>query len=538
MRLANRLLREQVQRHNDVGASMEKMVYARTEALERTKTELETKERRNRVMLESMSQVLLTTDPSGTITEKQESLERYTGQQWDEQKGYDTFSLLSFGRSTDSKEVWQSLVAKGETSVLYGKLYSEVHKAQRHIRATVAPVKDRDGFLVEWIVAIEDIEERLEAEKRFQRLFDLAPVSMAMQDENGTIILVNSAFEKMFGYDASELIGSSGALLASDRDEDTHIEDVRALLRSPNKIVFGDRADVFAKRKDGELFPLQATVQSIDWQGKPAVVATYIDLSINHERHVEILEAKNKELEVSNRDLEQFAYVASHDLKAPVRKISAFGAMLEEKAEGQLNDEAKQILDYMTNSAGRMSELIENLLSYARVSRESVQAESVDMNAVVGAVVDDLGLNEQVRDGELLVGDLPPVFGHEPHLRRLLSNLIVNARKFRQAEKDLLIKIEGESLSDGGKDMGCVIRVVDNGIGILEENLDQVFGMFTRMHGRNIEGTGLGLPICRRIMREQGGSIDVSSTVGEGTTFTLRFAPAEAAELKDASEQS
>ena len=160
------------------------------------------------------------------------------------------------------------------------------------------------------------------------------------------------------------------------------------------------------------------------------------------------------------------------------------------------------------------------------------------MNAVVSAVVDDLGLNEQVRDGELVVGNLPSVFGHEPHLRRLLSNLIVNARKFKQTEKDLVIKIQGESLSDGGKDMGCVIRVIDNGIGILEENLDQVFGMFTRMHGRNIEGTGLGLPICRRIMREQGGSIDVSSTVGEGTTFTLRFAPAEAAELKDASEQS
>ena len=225
------------------------------------------------------------------------------------------------------------------------------------------------------------------------------------------------------------------------------------------------------------------------------------------------LRASIEELGRSNRELQDFASVASHDLQEPLRKIQAFGDRLKVKCADQLSDVGRDYLERMQAAAGRMSTLIEDLLTFSRVTTRAQPFEEVDLNDVLREVSEDLENHVDRAGGRIDVGRLPAVEGDATQLRQLFQNLINNGLKFHAADRPPVVTVR--AVGDG-------IEVSDNGIGFDEKYLDRIFNIFQRLHTRGeYEGTGIGLAVCRKIAERHGGALNARSRPGEGATFTL-----------------
>ncbi|MHC4480473.1 MAG: sensor histidine kinase, partial [Planctomycetota bacterium] len=231
------------------------------------------------------------------------------------------------------------------------------------------------------------------------------------------------------------------------------------------------------------------------------------------------LEVLNTELERSNRDLEEFTYTVSHDLQEPLRKIHTFGQFLVEDCGDHIPDEGREHLRRMQDGAVRMKELIQHLLSLARVGTRGGEMAAVEPQAVLETVLEDLGPRIEETGAEVSVeGQLPTVMADEVQLGQVFQNLIGNALKFRAEGRAPRIAV-GAALRDGW----ATFSVSDNGIGIEEQFLEKVFGVFRRLHPpESYEGSGIGLALCEKIIRRHGGSIWAESEVASGSTF--RFA--------------
>ncbi|MBN1219351.1 MAG: hypothetical protein JXM69_10515 [Anaerolineae bacterium] len=230
------------------------------------------------------------------------------------------------------------------------------------------------------------------------------------------------------------------------------------------------------------------------------------------------LQAYTVDLERSNRELENFAYIASHDLQEPLRKIQLFSHRLHTRYAGSLNEQALDYLHRMLNAATRMQDLIEDLLTYSRVTTRAHPFEQVDLNRIASEVLTDLEGRIEESGGQITVGLLPTIEADAVQMRQLLQNLIGNSLKYHQPGKPPLVKIRAK-INNGW----CELTIEDNGIGFDEKNLERIFHVFERLHGRGkYEGTGIGLAICRKIVVDRHrGNITARSTPGEGTTFMV-----------------
>jgi signal transduction histidine kinase len=234
------------------------------------------------------------------------------------------------------------------------------------------------------------------------------------------------------------------------------------------------------------------------------------------------LKVSNIELERSNKELQDFAYVASHDLQEPLRKIQAFSNLLEDEYATELG-EGKDYLERMRNAAGRMSSLINDLLSFSRVTTQAKPFGEVHLKAIVNGVIGDLEVRIVETNAKVIVGALPTLHADSLQMRQLFQNLIGNALKFHDEEKTPLIRITSTTKKDAsGKIMSYVISIRDNGIGFEEKYADRIFTLFQRLHTRDAyQGTGIGLAICRKIVERHGGSITAKSKIGKGSTFII-----------------
>ncbi|WP_460751659.1 sensor histidine kinase [Myceligenerans cantabricum] len=279
---------------------------------------------------------------------------------------------------------------------------------------------------------------------------------------------------------------------------------------------------------------------SIETEIKPVGTGEITSLALNVEamrrelvRHMEdmrlaqqeventhvLLRDQARELERSNRDLEHFAYVASHDLQEPLRKVAGFTQMLQQRYGDSLDDKAHQYIEFAVDGAKRMQELIKDLLSFSRVGRSGEEHAAVDLDQVLARVEADLA--ERITDaGATITHDpLPTVRGEPQLLQQVLVNLLSNALKFREPARDATVHLEVRSMRTAWE-----ISVVDNGIGIEPQYADRVFVIFQRLHPRGeYTGTGIGLALVKRIVEHHGGHIWIESTDGGGTTvrFTL-----------------
>lgn len=233
------------------------------------------------------------------------------------------------------------------------------------------------------------------------------------------------------------------------------------------------------------------------------------------------LQEYGKNLARSNQELQDFAYVASHDLQEPLRKIQAFGDLLENEYKDALG-EGGEYLTRMRGAASRMSILIQDLLAFSRVSTKPQQIDQVDLNAIVHDVVGDLETRIAENKGKVTVDELPAVWADATHMRQLFQNLIGNALKFHQPDVPPQVVVSMKPHKKGDKHYE--IHVQDNGIGFDEKYLDRIFSVFQRLHGRDIyEGTGIGLAVCRKIVERYGGEIDAKSKPKAGSTFIIKL---------------
>ncbi|MBX3011448.1 MAG: PAS domain-containing protein [Caldilineaceae bacterium] len=235
------------------------------------------------------------------------------------------------------------------------------------------------------------------------------------------------------------------------------------------------------------------------------------------------LEIYTRKLEASNRELEEFAYVASHDLQEPLRKIMTFGDRLRNKYSATLDEVGQDYLARMQSAAARMQALISDLLNLSRVSTRGHPLERVELTEVVSEILKDLEASMEQQNGTVVIAALPTVTADPVQMRQLFQNLIGNALKFHAPDRAPLVKVASQPPADPASNYAmCTITVEDNGIGFAEKYLDRIFQPFQRLHGvQSYEGTGMGLAICRRIVERHGGNITAKSQPGVGTTFLV-----------------
>lgn len=236
------------------------------------------------------------------------------------------------------------------------------------------------------------------------------------------------------------------------------------------------------------------------------------------------LASKMEELARSNRDLEQFAYIASHDLQEPLRMVANYTQLLQERYRGKLDKEADKYIQYAVEGALRMQTLVQDLLAFSRAGREGTKMQAVDCNELMRQVVRVLEPTCRESGARILFDRLPTVFANRSQLQQVLQNLIANAIKFRGA-KPPVIEITAQQEAEH-----WILSVKDNGIGIAPEHRESIFVIFQRLHTRQeYPGNGIGLAICKRIIERHGGTIAVESEVGMGSTFTFTM-PASASD--------
>ncbi len=231
------------------------------------------------------------------------------------------------------------------------------------------------------------------------------------------------------------------------------------------------------------------------------------------------LEQKNEELAQSNDALQQFARVASHDLKEPLRTIASFGQLIQRDAKDRMNDNDKEGLNYMVDAANRMRNLVDDVRNYTALSQESEEPRQVDLTDLADRILKDLSKQTAEHGVQIQQQTLPLVQGLPFQLSQLMQNLLSNAIKFSRDSEPPVVEI-GPLIDDRGQEHGFYVR--DNGIGIAEKDRERIFGVFERVNARDeFEGTGIGLAICKRIIDTHHGRIEVLGDAGEGTEFRV-----------------
>ncbi|MCB0110378.1 MAG: hypothetical protein KDE53_30870, partial [Caldilineaceae bacterium] len=231
---------------------------------------------------------------------------------------------------------------------------------------------------------------------------------------------------------------------------------------------------------------------------------------------------RTADLERSNRELQEFAYVASHDLQEPLRKITAFADRLRSRFSDDLDDVALDYMARMQNSAERMKLLINDLLTLSRVTTQAQPFAATDLNTIATNVLRDLETTIEAANAKVTVSSLPTIEADQSQIGRVFQNLISNAIKFQRPGERPEIEISSELIYDEDNEPYVCLRMKDNGIGFDEKYLDRIFLPFQRLHGRNdYEGSGMGLAICRRIVERHGGTIRAQSAPNQGATFLI-----------------
>ncbi len=361
-------------------------------------------------------------------------------------------------------------------------------------------------------------------------------------DHRGVITEFNRAAEQIFGHRRGDVLGTkpSEVLFPASKSAG-HQNRIERYLDAGEGSLLGRRIEVTAVRAGGETFPAEMAMTISQEQGAP--VLTFFVRDISQQKRAEKEQVRYAaDLERSNRELEQFAYVTSHDLQEPLRKIRTFGDRLEMKCSEQLDETGRECVLRMQSAAARMQTLIEGLLILSQVTTRGKEFEPVDLTEVVREVVSDLEVQIEQAGGRVEVGKLPAIQGDAVQIRQLMQNLIGNALKFRRVDEPPVVKVHGrfvegrEQRRPGGSaaDESCRILVEDNGIGFDEKYMERVFGIFQRLHPRDVyEGTGIGLAICRKIVERHRGSITARSELGKGTTFEVVLPVAHAERGKE-----
>ena len=304
-----------------------------------------------------------------------------------------------------------------------------------------------------------------------------------------------------------------------ERGETTYVEDYQQLDDPANPQVPLRSMLLLPLGEYGLLFVGSERVSEFDETERHMleILASTATAALDRAERSQQLREYREELERSNESLQQFAYVASHDLQEPLRMVSSYVDLLESEYGDQFDEEAQEYMDFAVDGARRMQAMIDGLLAYSRVQTEAEEFEPTDTEALVEETIGALGMHIDEADAEVVVGDLPAVEADQNQLGQVFQNLVKNAVTYAGAEDERpRIEIDGKR----GDEM-VTFRVSDNGPGIPESSQGDIFEVFRRGGTHDAEGTGIGLPICERIVHRHGGDIRVESIPGEGATFVF-----------------
>ncbi len=355
--------------------------------------------------------------------------------------------------------------------------------------------------------------------------FDTALTNMVqglcMFDKDQKLIVVNKRYLDVYGFAADvvkpgitlrELMQYSVSL-----GNYTAEEAERALAERNDPSQLSRRSVIKQRLKDGRVIAVMNEPMS-----DGGTIATYQDIT-ETEKNAAMMLQHTQKLEHSNRELADFAYVASHDLQEPLRKIEAFGERLVNKYASILPDDGKMFVDRMQNAAGRMRKLINDLLSYSRVTTDAKAFQKVSLKKVLMEVMSDLQIRIEETEATIEHGELPAIECEAMQMRQLLQNLLGNALKFRKSGVRPVINVSAEVVHSKENDATpshVVLKIADNGIGFDNQFKDQIFTIFQRLHSRNdYEGTGIGLATVRKIVERHGGTINADGQLNIGATF-------------------
>lgn len=366
------------------------------------------------------------------------------------------------------------------------------------------------------------LDQHPDFHRLLQAVVEASPAGMVIVDQRGRVVLVNAEAERMFGYDRPELLGQSIETLVPERYRGQHPEHRTTFEQDPSARMMGAGRDLYGLRKNGSEFPVEIGLTPIPTSQGLFVLSVIIDIT-ERKKAEEALREHSLALERSNRDLREFATIASHDLQEPLRKIIAFGDMLNTRYGEAFDDAGAELLNRIYRATRRMQQLVEGMLAYARLSDQGVPFTLVDLEELVREVVEDLEGTGEASNRRVEVESLPAVHGNPTQMRQLMQNLLSNAFKFAKRDEPCLVRVFGEVLHEPENNARvCRIVVEDNGVGFDEKYAQQVFGMLQRLHDRSqYEGSGMGLAICRRIVERHGGTIGVHSTPGVGSRFIV-----------------
>ena len=373
------------------------------------------------------------------------------------------------------------------------------------------PIRTRDGLLV--LERHHRHTERKSADERFRRVVEATPSGMIMTDAAGKIVLVNAETERLLGYGRAELIGKPIEMLVPRRIQGEHVRFRNAFHKRPEARSMGSGRDLHVVRKDGTELPVEIGLNPIQTPEGTMVLSAILDIS-ERKRAMQSLAEQREELQRSNADLEQFAYVASHDLQEPLRMVATYAQLIAERYQGKLDERADKYIKYTIDGAKRMQQLIKELLEYSRVSSNAKVPIKVESALVVENAIQALKAAIDESGAEIVRCELPAVRADQAQLGQVFQNIIGNAIKFRSVRRPS-IHIGAERRN--GK---CEFWVADNGIGIDKQYAERVFQMFQRLHERGqYEGSGIGLAIVKKIVERHGGRVWFESEGGRGTTF-------------------
>jgi len=395
------------------------------------------------------------------------------------------------------------------------------------IEIMLSPLESAEGILV--TAAIRDISVRKDAERhlaqmegRYRGLLEAAPDAMVVVNQGGEIVLLNVQAEKQFGYRRDELVGQKVKNIIPEGFAERLIADALRSAEDALAQQIGTGIELTGRRKNGSDFPIEIMLSPLESAEGILVTAAIRDITKRKKAEAHLLQ-KVEELNRSNEELGQFAYIASHDLQEPLRMVASYTQLLSRRYKGKLDSDADEFISFAVDGASRMQRLIRDLLAYSRVG--TIEMDLLDTSseeALQQALINLRGAIEE--KGALVTHDpLPTVLADETQLIQLFQNLVGNAIKYQNPG---VPRVHISAAKNGGKKW--MFSVKDNGLGIDPQYFEKIFGVFQRLHKREeFAGTGIGLAICKKIVERHGGSISVESQPGQGSTFRFAFAGSE-----------
>ena len=428
--------------------------------------------------------------------------------------------------STDAEETIHALQAElAETNrgliALSLELEQRIDEQTAQLRAAHDELQRTNAGLIQLTIDLEDrVAQRTESEEKFRNLAEAANDAILSANSCGKIVYFNPAAERIFSYSPTEIIGQPLTILMPERFRDPHRQGLDRFLRTGEARVIGKTVELAGRRKDGTEFPLELSLSS--WKTREDTFFTAILSDITERKksekalkHQEARERRSVELKRSNDELQQFAYIAAHDLQEPLRMVASYTQLLAKRYKGRLDSDADEFIAYAVDGAHRMQLLIGDLLAYCRVGTKGEEPRETSSEAALEQALLNLQGAIQESGGVVTHDPLPTVIADGAQLVQLFQNVVGNAIKYRSAE---LPRVHVSANKNGGNEW--IFSMRDNGLGIDPKYFEKIFVMFQRLHGREeFSGTGIGLTVCKKIAERHGGRMWVESEPGKGSTF-------------------